>query len=120
MNKRSIATLIGMSFFFLLMIAYISYATIAPVVNTENLNIEASTGKPVAFTSTGGDNLSVHVSFDKMTSNSTSVVATTSDTINITLESDGLKEMCCSYDLVWDWKEESDTYTASSPSLTEL
>ena len=119
MNKRSIATLIGMSFFFLLMIAYISYATIAPVVNTENLNIEASTGRPVAFTSTGGGNLSVHVSFDKMTSSSTSVVATTSDTINITLESDGLKEMCCSYDLVWDWKDESDTYTASSPSLTE-
>ena len=113
MDKKSQSAFIITLVFFIAMIGYASYATIAPVISPTETSTSSSTGGRLAFTSSGGSNVTLHVAQNNMYKTDGSLAASTNANVNIVLETDGLKKVCCSYKLKWNWAS-GVTYTKSS------
>jgi len=104
MTKRNKVALIGTVAFMLVLVIYATYAYLNPIMNINNMDIGADISGPLTFTATGGDDLSLKVTESAMAEGDVgSVVAEGSDTMTITLETDGLEGICCSYDIIWEW-----------------
>ena len=91
MNKHNIATLIGTCAFLLVMVVYAAYAAVSPTITVNNLDINTNiTGGPIAFVASGANTLSVEVDFESMAEgNANNVVATATDNVIISLDTDG-------------------------------
>jgi len=110
MKEHNRVTLIATIGFLLIMVAYATYAAIAHTANITNLNITAQTNGSPVVTASGGNSLNLVVDLPSMyESNINNVVATAEDNITITLETDSLDRMCCSYDLMWEWAQTNNT-----------
>jgi len=124
MNRHNKITLVATVAFLLFIIVYAAYAYISPITSLNNLNIDTQISGPLFFSATGGDNLNMYVDVSAMDpSNSGNVVASGSDNITITLETDGLEGICCNYDIAWEWDETDnakDQYQISKGGVNEF
>ena len=124
MNKHNIVTLIGTCAFLLVTVVYAAYAAISPTISVNNLNINTDiTGGPIAFVASGANTLNIEVDFESMAQDYTNnIVASASDDVVISLDTDGSEAICCTYDIVWQWEQTSNTknqYKLSSGGSNE-
>ena len=116
MKRKEIILLITTILVILAMILYIAYAavTLSNTQTINNLNLSAYTGTNLSLTSSGGGSLGLTVNESDMTEDNVgNIVASANDNLVVTLDTDGKKALCCSYDLVWNWDSSYDHYTAS-------
>lgn len=107
--KKKIVTIISIILLLVLMFSS-AYAIISLGYTFEDLDITANVSDKIAFTATGGGNFTIKIDSSMMNKpESDSVVASTTDNVNLTLDTDGQDKICCSYDLTWNWNETDNT-----------
>lgn len=122
MKKNNVALLIISLIAIASMLGYVSYSIIAMGITNDEYNVFATASNGLVFTAEGGGNFNNNVTDDNMTQGEENkVVVSTSDTVNVTLETDGQKGICCSYDIEWIWDEDSkNQYTLSTGANNEF
>ncbi len=122
MKKNNIALLIISLIAIASMLGYVSYSIIAMGITNDEYNVFATTSSGLVFTASGGNNFTNNVTDNSMAlPNEDTVVVSTSDTVNVTLETDGKKGICCSYDIEWIWDtDEKNQYTLSTGANNEF
>ena len=94
-----------------------AYATLTPIVNVENMNTNTYLGGQVSLTTSGGGVISGNISSLAMSQgNANNIVEIGNAILNVTMTSSNDKEICCSYDLVWEWDQTN--VTTNQYSLT--
>ena len=94
-----------------------AYAMRAPIVNVENMNTSTYLGGQVSLTTSGGGSMSSSISTILMSEGSANnKIEVANNTLNVTLTTSNDKQICCSYDIVWEWDQTN--VTANQYSLT--
>ena len=119
--KRTTIYLILTIVFLITLVVLATFALVSPSVSLQNMNISTVTGNNISFTSSGGGNMGSFVDITSMAENNAgNVVATSNSNITVTLSTDGVKPICCDYDIIWSWastNEVANRYTkTTSPS----
>lgn len=115
MMKHSNTSLFSVGLLFLALVGLAAYSTRTQITYPGELVANVNTSYPALFTAVGGDNFTSVIYEENMQQKDTDyVVASQNDKMNVTLSTDGLKAMCCTYDLVWSWSDDSDFYIANS------
>ena len=126
MKKRSI---IFLSISIIAFFAIVFYATFAAVtigadVTTNNLNITSNTYSPMVFTTVGGSSLSINITAENMANEyAGNYMASANDNLTVQLNTDGNDAMCCTYNVSWEWIEDSNPlnqYTKSNTQSNEF
>ena len=120
MKRKYIILLVIISVLFIVAAGMGAYAFLLPNTEINELVINSTVSSPLSFTTSGGSNLDIIVSFDNMSDGKIGDTAMNStDVLTITLETDGLAGICCSYDLNWVWNSGSYAYTKTSSTNNE-
>ena len=94
-----------------------AYAMRAPIVNVENLNTNTYLGGQVSLTTSGGGAMSSSISTLLMSeASANNKIEVANNILNVTLTTSNDKQICCSYDIVWEWDQTN--VTANQYSLT--
>lgn len=110
MRKRNIYVALGAIIGLLVLISTGAYAIFTMDITLDELALEADISSPISFTSQGGDRLTMNIdAFSMNQDNTNNIVAITSDAVILTLDTDGLEGVCCSYDFLWAWDSTENT-----------
>ena len=83
-----------------------AYAMRAPIVNVENLNTNTYLGGQVSLTTSGGGAMSSSISTLLMSeASANNKIEVANNILNVTLTTSNDKQICCSYDIVWEWDQ---------------
>ena len=106
-NKHRAIALMIIAILILLSISlYAAYSLSNVFVYNENMQISTVTSNGVKFSVSRGDGIVLNVTEEDMTkANVGNVVASDTDSVSVTLESDAKNEICCSYAIYWAWQD---------------
>lgn len=115
MKKENITLLIVCLVLIATMVGYVAYSIIAMGVTNGEQNIMAETSNGLVFTAAGGEDITSKISDVSMAEGKEEdvIVLNTNQTLNITLDTDAQKGICCTYEINWVWDKTENTYTQS-------